>query len=346
MSGRGIISIITLILLLLVIFVARQEIHHAFQLISQVDLFILALLIPAQFIVYFTAGEMMFEYLRAKKALKNVSRFTLTRMALELNFVNHILPSGGVSGISYMTWRLGKFNVSPGRATMSQAVRYVAGFLSYLTLLLISVVAITLDNGVDRFIILVSSVLACAIIFTMIFGIYIISSSTRLTGFAHWLTRNVNRLVKGVTLGRRKNVLKLKRVEQFFVDFHDDYLELKADKRLLLKPYLWGLVFNAADVGLFLVGFWSLGYFINPAVILIAYGIASLAGFLIITPGGAGAYEALMIAFMGSAGVPPGIAIAGVLITRVILLLGTITSGYVFYQLTILKYGKNPVKSK
>ena len=52
------------------------------------------------------------------------------RMALELNFVNHTLPSGGVSGISYMTWRLGKLGVSPGRAASAQVVRYVAGFIA------------------------------------------------------------------------------------------------------------------------------------------------------------------------------------------------------------------------
>ena len=345
MSRRGIISLITLFLLLLVIFTARQEIAHAIKLISHVNLWILALLIPLQFIVYFAAGGMMFEYLRSKHALKHTPRITLTRMALELNFVNHILPSGGVSGISYMGWRLGKFGVSPGRATMSQAVRYVTGFLSYLTLLIISVILITLDSGVNRFIILVSSVLASAIVFGMIFGVYIISSSDRLTGFARWLTRHVNRFVKIVTFGKTKRALELKRVELFFTDFHNDFKELRADKRLLLKPYLWGIVFNAADVGLFVVGFLSLGYHINPAIILVSYGIASLAGFIVITPGGAGAYEALMIAFMGSAGVPPGIAIAGVLITRVILLLGTIFSGYFFYQLTILKYGKTPVKS-
>lgn len=346
MSPRGIISLITFLLLVLVLFSARHEIQIAFKLISQVDLRILALLIPAQFIVYFAAGEMMFEYLRSKHALKNVSRLTLTRMALELNFVNHILPSGGVSGISYMTWLLGKYGVSPGRATMSQVVRYTAGFLAYLTLLLISVVLITLDTGVDRFIILVSSVLATTIVFFIIFGVYIISSSTRLEGFARWSTRVINSFVRRVTFGRKAHTLQLAQVQHFFCEFHDDFVALRADKRILLKPYLWGLVYNAMDIGLFVIGFWALGYAVNPAAITIAYGIASIAGFIVITPGGAGAYEAIMIGFLGTSGIPPAAVIAGVLLTRVILLLGTIVSGYIFYQLTILKYGKTPTNSQ
>jgi hypothetical protein len=50
-----------------------------------------------------------------------------------------------------------------------------------------------------------------------------------------------------------------------------------------------------------------------------------------------------MIAFLASAGVPADIAIAGTLVARVTLLLGTVIFGYLFYQLTIVKYGKNPV---
>jgi putative heme transporter len=73
---------------------------------------------------------------------------------------------------------------------------------------------------------------------------------------------------------------------------------------------------------------------------LIAYGVASLAGFFVITPGGAGAYEAIMVAFLAVAGIGSGIAIAGIVLTRVIVLMGTIGLGYVFYQHAILKYGK------
>ncbi len=345
MSTRGIISLITLFLLIAVLFTARHEIAVAWKLISEVNVWILALLIPMQALVYFAAGEMMFTYLRGKHAIRNIPRLTLTRMALELNFVNHILPSGGVSGISYMSWRLSKYGVPPGRATMSQIVRYTAGFLAFLTLLLISVVLITLDSGIDRFIILVSSVLASTIVCFIIFGIYIISSSTRLEGFAQGSTKAINGGVRKLSFGHKTHTVELHKVQQFFHDIHKDYVELRADKGLLLKPYLWGLIYNAADVGLFIIGFWALGYAVNPAAIVIAYGIASIAGFIVITPGGAGAYEALMIGFLGTAGIPSGVVIAGVLLTRVVLLIGTVLSGYFFYQLTILKYGKTPVRS-
>jgi len=48
--------------------------------------------------------------------------------------------------------------------------------------------------------------------------------------------------------------------------------------------------------------------------------------------------------FLASAGVAAEVAIAGTLLARVILMVGTIAGGYVFYQLTIVKYGKSPIK--
>jgi uncharacterized membrane protein YbhN (UPF0104 family) len=53
-----------------------------------------------------------------------------------------------------------------------------------------------------------------------------------------------------------------------------------------------------------------------------------------------------MVAFLAIAGLSQGTAIAGIVLTRVILLLGTIILGYVFYQHAILKYGKgnSPIK--
>ena len=59
-----------------------------------------------------------------------------------------------------------------------------------------------------------------------------------------------------------------------------------------------------------MIGFWALGYSVNPAAIVIAYGIASIAGFIVITPGGAGAYEAIMRAFLGTAVLPASVVIA------------------------------------
>ena len=61
-----------------------------------------------------------------------------------------------------------------------------------------------------------------------------------------------------------------------------------------------------------------------------------------VTPGGAGAYEAIMVGFLTVAGINPGVALLAILLTRVLLMLGTIVAGYAFYQQAILAHGKRP----
>jgi uncharacterized protein (TIRG00374 family) len=333
-------SVITAVLLVIILFLARHELLHAWQLLSRVNIGILLLIIPIQMLAYYATGEMIFEYLRTKGAFSRVSRLALMRMSLELNFVNHTLPSGGVSGVSYMAWRLGKYGVSAGRATMAQVVRYATGFAAFITLLLIAVLMVTADGNVNRWIIFVSSALVGVMVTAVLIGSYVLSSKRRLDKFSTWIVGFVNALVAKLTFGRVRSVLKKKKIETFFEELHTDFLELRRDKRGLIKPYLWGIVLTISEAALFMIAFWALGASVNPAPILIAYGLASMAGFFIITPGGAGAYEAIMVAFLALAGIESSVAIAGILLTRVILLISTVVLGYAFYQHAILKYGK------
>lgn len=340
MSFRAWLSVITLGLVAVIIFFSRHELAHAWELLGKVNVWILLLLLPVQLLVYFAAGEMTFSYLRAKKAISAIPPWELARMSLETNFVNHVLPSGGVSGISYMSWRLGRYGVSSGRATMAQVVRFAMGFAAFIALLAVAVLAVTIDGNINRWIILVSSTLVAVMLGSTTLGMYFLSSETRTRQFAHWVVQAANAVVKKLTFGHRKAVLEQDRTRIFFSDMHRDYLALREDKAILLKPFLWGLAFTAADAALFFITFLALGEPVNPAPILIAYGVASVAGFFVITPGGAGAYEAIMVAFLAVAGLSQGVAIAGIVLTRVIVLLGTIGLGYLFYQHALIKYGR------
>ena len=340
MSFRAWLSVVTLVLIAVIIYFSRHELAHAWELLGRVNVWILFLLLPVQLLVYFAAGEMTFSYLRAKKSIAHVPPLELARMSLETNFVNHVLPSGGVSGISYMTWRLGKYGVSSGRATMAQVVRFAMGFAAFIALLLLAVLAVTIDGNINRWIILVSSTLVAVMVGSTALGIYFLSSEMRTKQFAGWVVRTVNGFVKRISFGKKQVVIEDKKTQVFFEDMHSDYLALKEDKAILRKPFLWGLVFTAADAALFFITFLALGEAVNPAPILIAYGVASLAGFFVITPGGAGAYEAIMVAFLAIAGLSQGVAIAGIVLTRVVVLLGTIGLGYLFYQHALIKYGR------
>ena len=203
---------------------------------------------------------------------------------------------------------------------------------------------VTLDGALNRWMILTSSALVTLTVAVLLLLVHILSSRRRIAKFSLWLTGLINTVVSRVTFGRSKDFASHIKIDNFLEDLHKDYGVIRREKNLLKKPLVWGIVANLADVALFFVAFWSLGVLANPAPILIAFGVASMAGLLVVTPGGTGAYEAIMVAFLGIAGISHGTAIAGVLLARMILLAFTIGVGYFFYQHALLKYGKKKPK--
>lgn len=340
LSFRSWITIITLALLTIVVVAAWPEIRKAVGLLGQVNGWILLLLVPLQFASYYATGGMIFSYLRAKGNLKDMSHWSMTRLALELNFVNHILPSGGAAGFSYLAWVLSKHKVSAARSTMAQIIRFALTFISFIVLLLVAMAMLALSNHIDKMIIIIGSALTVAAAGATWLVIWLIKSKARLTRFSNWLTRKVNTFVAWISRGKVPKLVKSNVIVDFFDGLHDDYLSIRRERKILIRPFIWATIANLLDVALIWVAFWSLGYPLDPALLFVAFGVASIAGALSVTPGGAGVYEAVMVTFLSTAGVTLDVAIAGTLLARVTLLAGTILFGYVFYQSTIIKYGK------
>lgn len=340
MKFRSWLNVITIVLLALAIYFGWGQISQAWGLMGRVDLRIFALMVPIQFFSYYAVGEVMFSYLRSKGELGKMSRWGMTRIALELNFVNHIIPVPSIAGFSYLGMVLQPHEVSAGRATMAQLIRYVMMFVSFIFMILISVIILAFDQGVSRTIIVISAAFIVAAIISMALLIYIIGNRKRVLQIAGWLTRTTNKIMNKLTHGKKPQTLELQNVKKFFIELHQDYVEIRSDQKILIRPFIWALVNNLLDVGLISIAFMALGSFVNPAALIVACGISSFAAIFAATPGGSGVYEAIMIAFLASVGVSPEVAIAGTLLARATLMAGTIIFGYLFYQLTINEYGK------
>jgi uncharacterized protein (TIRG00374 family) len=344
MSFRTWVTIITVVLLALVVFFGWHEIVRAFGLLGRINLWVFALIVPVQLFSYYATGSMPFSYLRSKGNLKDMSRWRMARVTLELNFVNHILPSGGAAGFSYLGWVLSRFGVTAGRSTIAQIIRFVLTFITFILILIIAVIVLTLDHRINHVVIILSAVLTLLAVGVTTATIYIIGNQDRLNRFSVWLTRKANGIVSKLTRSRKKDVVKQAVLQKFFGQLNEDYVAIRADKRILIRPFIWSIFALLADVSLIFIAFLSLGVYVNPATLFVAFGVSSITSILSVAPGGAGIYEAVMIAFLASADVPADAAIAGTLLARVTLVLGTVIFGYIFYQLTIVKYGKHSLK--
>ena len=344
-SFRFWLSLTTLLLVAVLLYLSRHQLDHAWHLVREANLWLLVLIIPLIVAGNIVAGEMTLSYLRQKRLIQHISAWELMRVSMEFNFVNHVLPSGGMSGVSYLNWRLSKLGVAGTQSTVAQAVRFVTGFAAITTLLVVSVLAVTIDSGINRWIILMSSAMVFLMFIATLGVIYLVSSPVRMQRFAGWLATACNKLVRWATRGRKKAVIDSQRLMVMFNDMHRDYVSMMRDKKILLRPYLWGMLFYALDVAQFYIAFLALGVYVNPAAILIGYGIAQLAAFVVVTPGGAGAYEALMVLVLATTGLSEGRAIAGIILARVIILLMVIGLGYIFYQRALITYGKRDSES-
>lgn len=339
------LNLATLSLIAIILWLARDDLVKAWGLIGKANLWVLVLIIPVQFASYYASTEIFFTYLRGRGQLKDVSSTKATAVALEFNFVNHVFPSAGVSGASYMVWRLGKLKVSAGQAAMSQIINYLMLGGTFMVMMVLALIWAVVEDRAASWIIMATTVAVVALIFIVAFGSFLVSRRQRLISFASWFTDTSNKLANKLTFGKKSNVFCGKEVQQFFSDFYDDFRAIQADKNLLKGPIIWGFISNILDVLLIAIAFWSLGTMVNLPILLIAFGASAVGSFLVVTPGGVGAYETVMIAALVAGNMSADVASAGVLLARIILILGTIIFGVFAYQMALHKYGRPDLKT-
>lgn len=278
-----------------------------------------------------------------KSQPQKFSSWLLARISFELNFVNHAIPSGGFAGLGYITWRLKAFGSSVGQTSFMYALRYAITILANQFQTIIAIIALAVMGQIADSAWWVAG-LATAICLAIVVGLAVVviiaSSKKRINWFAKISTKFINGFVKFVTFGHKPKVLKPQAVEDYFLDIYKDLVVARENKKILIHPVIWGIVYSFLEVATYwLVGI-SMGHWEILPQIMVAEAIASVIGAVMLTPGGVGGYEGVMILMMSALGVDAGLATAVVITTRVVVLVGTIVSGYGFYQNAISKIGK------
>mgnify|MGYP000915001468 CR=1 FL=1 len=377
---KKILSIVTLLLVGVVVYGARNEIVSAFQCIFggqcmdgshfSINFWIVLLLIPEQLFMYYSAGKIFFSYMAGKaKSQKNITRISagkntktekvntksdsqafdqlttwqLARISFELNFVNHAIPSGGVSGLGYITWRLKNFGATAGQVSFMYLLRYVITILANQTQTILAIIFLLVTNNVpSNAIWMVGAVAAMSVgvILGIILVIVIVSNRKLIDFAAKKLAALINGTVRIFTFGKKKQIIETKKVQKYFLDLHEDFLTAKRDKKILVGPVLWGFLYNFLEIATYEIVAIAIGHPEIFPQIMVAEALGSVVGAVLPTPGGVGGYEGSMVAVMTVLGSDLAVASTTVLVTRMIVLLNTIVSGYGFYQNAISKIGK------
>lgn len=324
-----ILNIATFLGLAILIYAIRRQIVDSFKTIGHIRWGWL-LLLPVWQILNYDA------YARQNRDLfailgQKVSRKFLFRVNLELNFVNHVFPSGGVSGFSYFSLRLKKKGVSGTQASLVQLLRFVLVYIAFLALLTVALILLSFNGNVNRFVLLAGGSLSTLILVGTMVLAYVIGSQSRINTFFGFITKVINRLIH-IVRPKHPETINIERAKEIFEDLHQNFAIIKKDYRVLKWPLIWSLVANVTEILTVYTVYLAFGYFINPGAIILAYALANLAGFLSILPSGVGVYEALMTGVLAIGGISPAISIPVTVMYRVLSMIIQLVPGYYFYQ--------------
>lgn len=326
------VTIATIIILGFLAYSLRTEIAQVMTDLQRVNVAMLLLLLPIEFFNYDAYARLyrsFFSILSEKVSYKSMFKLTL-----ELNFVNHILPSGGVSGISYFNVRMRSEGVSAAKATLSQVMKLFLLFISFQPLLVLGLLFLAVRGHVNNLILVVTTAIITLLIVGTLLGIYIIESRSRINSFLIWLTRVVNSVIH---FFRRKHpeTISLETAEKTFNELHDNYMIIKKDWRALKMPFVYMTIANLTEIAAVYVVYAAFGHYVNIGAVILAYAVANFAGLISVLPAGIGIYEALMTAVLAACGIPPEVSIPVTLMYRVLNMLIQLIPGYFFYQKAI-----------
>ncbi len=325
------LNVITLAALIFLIVISWDQIIEALGSLSSLNLSALVFLLPLQALSYFAVARLYKDFFDAQG--DRIPLRTMYKVALELNFVNHVFPSGGVSGFSYLSVRMKQLGVGTSKSTLAQILRFALTFLSFIVILLFGMVVLAFGKNTSPLIVLISSTIIFSTIAGAAVGIYIISDAGRIKSFVGWLPKFLNYIGRYFKKGR--DLISMPRVERVLEELHEDYKALSKDMKLIKWLLVWALLINVAEVMTIYMVYIAFGTFINPGALIIAYAVANFAGLIAVLPGGVGVYEGLMTATLASAGVNKGLALSATVVYRILTMFFFLPIGYYFYRKAI-----------
>lgn len=338
---KTILSAATIIALVLLAYAVREQLAQTVSNLARVSVSVLLLMIPLQICNYFFQGKL---YQALFRILGDRFRTrSMVRLAWELGFVNTVFPSGGVSGFSYISIRLRDEDISTGKATLVQMMRFVLIFVGFQGLLFLGLLILTLGGQANDLAILVAGSLATLLLVGTLVVAYLIGSKDRINSFFTALTKGINRVIH-VFRPKHPETINISRVKRAFTELHENYMHIRSDLGALKKPLMFAFLATTCEISTIYVVYLAFSELVNPGAVIIAYAVANFAGLISILPGGIGVYEALMTGVLTAGGIPAAISLPVTVMYRVLNMLIQVVPGYYWYHQAL--HSKNPVQNE
>ena len=262
--------------------------------------------------------------------LREVWAITLSGLA-----VSHILSAGGVGGWVVTYNALMKHKVPHGIIFVAIAAQQFFNYVVLWVFFAAAMVYLIITRGSDSiFGYLVGIVLIVLILWLTLYGVYLYNHPSRLRTRAHQMARIVNRVM-------RREVVKEHHIDGWIDNLLIGMRRMTGHRGSFRTTLVLACAFWFFDMLCLWCTFAAFGYTIGLSHLLVAYVVAYSIGTLAPTPGGLGAVEGILIALFVSFGVPSAIAVAVVLVYRIINFWLPIPPGFLAYA--IVRPGRRPI---
>jgi len=327
-----ILNIVTIIALFITLYAVRGDLLTTYRNLFHVHAWVLLLIIPLELLDYHAQTKLyqhLFNIVGNKLSYKY-----LFLASLELNFVNHVFPSGGAAGISYFGLRIKNKEITGGKATLMQIMKLALTFFSFEVLIVLSVIFLAFGGKVNNFTMLAAGALTTILLVGSGIFVYIIDKKDRINSFFGFITDQLNKIV-AIFNPSQKEAINTDKARIVFNDFHATFQEIRHKKKQVYAPFFYALLANVTEIAVVYIVFIAFGRFVNVGAVILAYGVANFAGLVSILPGGVGIYEALMTAVFLATGISPKLSLPVIIMYRILNTILQIPPGYYLYQRNI-----------
>jgi len=235
---------------------------------------------------------------------------TLTGVLTSMAFISVAIPSAGLSGVALRVHLLRKYNYLPEESLFSLVVESSLELIALATVAVIGIAYLIHSGGLTPFNIISLVLLGILVIVAAWAGWRVLSSYER--------SRRV--LEKVVSLwnryGKRVTTLDFEELDQRLIFFNKNIRRYPRSSIIRFPISAYGKVL--LDVVTLGVCFRMFGYNINPATLLVGYGLILTLSGVSALPGGLVMTEAFIPVIFSRLGVPGSVAIAAGLTYRLI----------------------------
>lgn len=327
-----VVNLITLAALIVLVFAIHQQLADTFKNLFKVHAWALLLMVPVEFLNYDAQARL---YKSLFSTVGNELGYgRLFAASLELNFINNVFPSGGVTGISYFGVRMRSGDITGAKATVVQLLKLVLLFLSFEVLIVFGLFCLAIEGHMNSLILLIAGILTTMLVIGTACFVFIIGSKQRIAGFFTWLTRALNRLISWFKRSHIETI-NVEHARQVCEDLHDNYMLIRSDKQRLKRSFFWALMANFWEIMAVYVVYLAFGHLVNFGAVILAYAVANFAGLVSVLPGGVGIYEGLMTLVLSATGVPSSLSLPVTVMYRVLNTLVQLPPGYYLYHRTL-----------